>query len=54
VNSEPFSELIEISQRQWILIREVWLKNRAVRVSGSNPKAARGCLKKQEPRLRKN
>jgi len=36
-----------------IFIREVWLKNRAVRVSGSNPKAARDCLKKQEPRLRK-
>jgi hypothetical protein len=29
-----------------IFIREVWLKNRAVRVSGSNLKAARGCLKK--------
>jgi hypothetical protein len=36
-----------------IFIREIWLKNRAVRVSGSNLKAARGCLKKQKPRRRK-
>jgi hypothetical protein len=28
-----------------IFVREVWLMNRAVRVSGSNLNAARGCLK---------
>jgi hypothetical protein len=28
-----------------IFVREVWLKNRAVRVSGSNLEAARDCLK---------
>jgi len=37
-----------------IFIREVWLKNRAVRVSGSNPKAARDCLKNKSRASAKN